>query len=183
MAMKKIFKELFNFSKLLLITYVIIALVSNFIFTPVMVRGSSMRPTLEDGDIGLSYVITKNLLGLHRGAVVTVYIPKEKQSIVKRVIALPGETVYVKDGSVYVNDEILDEPYLENDFKAEFEESTGLLFTGDFPKVKVPEDQYFLLGDNRPNSLDSRAYGPFDQDHIKSNSLIILYPFKNFGIK
>lgn len=183
--MKRFMKEMISLLKMLLVSYLLIALLTTFIFKPVIVRGSSMYPTLNDGDVGISYVITKKLLGLNRRAVVTAYVPEEDQYIVKRVIGMPGETIYAKDGVVYINDEPLAEPYLDNLHRVKHEDQHGKPFTSDFSKVLIPEDHYFLMGDNRANSKDSRdiLYGAFPIENIHSNSLFIFYPFSNFGIK
>lgn len=183
--MKRFMKEMISLLKMLLVSYLLIALLSTFVFKPVIVRGSSMYPTLNDSDVGISYVITKKLMGLNRRAIVTVFVPEENQHIVKRVIGMPGETIYAKDGVVYINDEPLDEPYLDNLHRAQYEDQYGKPFTSDFSKVQIPDDHYFLMGDNRSNSKDSRdiLYGPFPVENILSNSLFIFYPFSNFGIK
>lgn len=181
--MKKMSKELISLSKILVVTYIIVSLMNGFILRPVIVSGSSMMPTLNDKDIGFSYVITKKLFGLERGSTVTVYVENEDQYLVKRVVGMPGETIFAKDGIVYINDKALKETYLDVDFKNSYESLGKGPFTKDFDKIRIPNEMYFLMGDNRANSLDSRDYGPFKDEDIKSNSLFIIYPFKDFGIK
>lgn len=181
--MKRIIKEFISLVKIIIISYLVIAILSSFVIRPVQVKGTSMDPTLHDKDLGFSYIITKKLFGLSRGTIITVHLKEESQYIVKRVVALPGETVYAENGIVYVNDIPLEEDYLDQEFMDEYELLFDRPFTQDFPKIKVPEGQYFALGDNRPNSKDSRHYGPFKDEDIETNSLFIIYPFKNFGIK
>lgn len=181
--MKKTFKEIISFLKTAIVLYIIIFIFTTFIIKPIVVNGSSMEPTLKDKDVGFSYIITKHLFGLKRGAVVTVYVEADDQYLAKRVIGLPNETIYAKGGTIYINDEPLEEPYLDKEYIKQVLGDSGRNFTEDFPKLKIPEDYYFLMGDNRINSRDSRDYGPFLEKDIHSNSLFIIYPFDHFGIK
>ena len=183
MKSQRALKEIISFIKILIVSYISIFLLTTFVIKPVVVTGTSMEPTLNDKDVGFSYIITKKLFGLQRGAVVTVYIKSDDQYLVKRVIGLPGETIYAKDGIIYVNDKPLVEDYLDKDFINGFVGSSGRYFTDDFDKLKIPDGQYFLMGDNRPRSKDSRDYGPFLDEFILSNSLLVIYPFEDFGMK
>lgn len=181
--MRKVLSELVSFLKILTLSYITIYLITSFIVKPVVVSGSSMEPTLKDKDIGFSYVITKQLFGIKREAVVTVYVEEDDQYIVKRVIGLPGETIYSKDGIIFINDKPVVESYLDKDFISTTMGTSQRPFTSDFDKLKIPDNHYFLMGDNRPRSKDSREYGPFHQDSILSNSLLVIYPFDHFGPK
>lgn len=180
---RKILKETISFLKILIISYIGIFFLTTFVVKPVIVTGTSMEPTLMDSDVGFSYIITKNLFGLKRSSVVTVYVERDDQYLVKRVIGLPGETIYAKAGVIFINDKPLVENYLDKDFMQISMGSSNRKFTDDFDKLKIPEDHYFLMGDNRPRSKDSRVYGPFHYDEILSNSLLVIYPFENFGVK
>lgn len=183
MRHKRIFKEILSFLKVLIISYISIFLLTSFVIKPVVVSGTSMEPTLKDRDLGFSYILTKKLFGLQRGAVVTVYVEADDQYLVKRVIGLPGETIFAKDGVIYINDQALTENYLDKNFIQATIGNSNQYFTEDFEKLKIPEDYYFLMGDNRPRSKDSRDYGPFNNKQILSNSILILYPFEDFGMK
>lgn len=144
---------------------VIIGIIIQLFLNICIVVGSSMYPTFKDGDIflGLNAKMTK----LSRGDIVVVdsrkldYVSSDK--IVKRIIGLPGENIKFKDGIVYINGKELEEPY-KNDNKEERIE---------FPEIDITlkDDQYFIMGDNRNNSTDSRMFGPIDKDNIKAEEI------------
>lgn len=183
MKIRNVLKEIISFLKILILSYITIFLLTTFVIKPVIVTGTSMEPTLKDRDVGFSYVITKKLFGIDRSAVVTVYVEEDDQYLVKRVIGLPEETIYAKGGIIFINDEPIVENYLDQDFINTSMGSSDRSFTEDFDKLQIPKDHYFLMGDNRPRSKDSREYGPFHQDQILSNSMLVIYPFENFGVK
>lgn len=139
-----------------------VVVIRTFFVTPIIVNGPSMQPTLDGGEI----MLLNKRAEFKRFDVVVVDI--EKENIIKRIIALPGETISCKDGVIYVNDRRQDEDY-----------SQGV--TPDFEKVKLGEDEYFVLGDNRENSLDSQELGAFKREQIKGVSEFILFPFSKFG--
>lgn len=142
-----------------------------FIILPCLVNGQSMYPTLNDGDHGYSFKITKTL-GIKRFDICVIEIDNDENDklIVKRVIGMPNETVEYKNNELYIDGIHYDEPYLNN------------VDTNDL-KVTLSDNEYFCLGDNRPVSKDSRFYGPFNVDDIVSTKLFIIYPFSNFGVK
>lgn len=119
--------------------------------------GDSMEKTIHSG--GRVLGISSAVKGIKRGDVVSIaaYIDDEKAKLLKRVIAMPGETIDIKGANVYINGEILDEPY------AYYSEAGN-----DVVKRTLGEDEYFVMGDNRIVSLDSRHIGPIPKDAIKS---------------
>jgi signal peptidase I len=131
---------------------------SRMVVTAVEVRGSSMSPTLLSGD----RVILNRFAFLHRspqrGEMVVLKDPETGDLVVKRIIALPRETVQLRGEVVYVNDQPLAEPYVSRQRK--------VLLTRNNPVTSVPRDHYFVLGDNRNNSSDSRAFGPVPRESI-----------------
>lgn len=129
-----------------------------FVIDIVRVEGRSMYPTLnENGD---RVLLEKDFISnkYQRGDVVVVDLGNK--SIIKRVIGLPNEKLEIKDGKVYINNEELSEQYLDENIK-----------TTDNLKVNIPEGYIFVLGDNRPNSLDSRQIGCIDLKDVKGKTL------------
>ena len=162
----RIKKELAELLKSLIIAALICFLIIKFIMMSVIVNGSSMNPTLYNGDFGFSFVITKNIK-LNRFDTVVIKADEDKK-IVKRLIGLPNETVEFIDNSLYIDGKLI-----EQDFSYQG-------YTQDL-KVSLNEDQYFVLGDNREYSRDSRYYGPFSSKQILSSHILILFPFSDIG--
>jgi signal peptidase I len=135
-------------------------LISRYILQSVQVVGASMSPTLQDSD---RYFLNRWIYELReprRGEIVVLKDPTDGAYCVKRVIALPGEAVYLKNGRLFVNGKELAEPYLlagEKTFTPEKIQEE---------MVAIGKDRYFLLGDNRNNSFDSRFYGPVPRENI-----------------
>lgn len=156
---KKVVKEIIPY----IIILVVVVLIRTYLVTPIMVNGPSMQPTLDGGEV---MILNKIPNSYERFEVVVVDIGNE--DIIKRVIALPGETIACEHGIVYVNDRKQEEEY-----------SKGI--TSDFEKVTLGEDEYFVMGDNREDSLDSRRLGSFKKEQIKGSTSIILFPFNKIG--
>lgn len=170
MEEKKSFFDSFTFS--LLSGVAIVLLLVNFVLRPCVVDGTSMAPTLSDGDRGLTFIITRNL-GIERFdiCIIEAVDNGKEKLLVKRCIGLPNETIEYKDNCLYINGEYVPEDFVNEGGKTE-----------DF-KIVLGDDEYFCLGDNRSVSKDSRYYGPFSSDNIKSTGFFTLYPFSNFGVK
>ena len=150
-----------------------------FLFEPYLVEGSSMDPTLHDGDRLFVNKTLKFIGEIEKGDIVIIDGEEEDIRYVKRIIGLPGDMVRAEGGQVYVNDEPIEEPYLTENREAA--EQLGMMLTGDFEEVEVPEGSYFVMGDNRLNSMDSRnGLGLIESSRILGKSEFIFYPFDHF---
>lgn len=156
----KIIKEILPY----VLIIIAVILIRTFIITPVRVDGASMDQTLEDGQILLLY----KLSNIDYGDIVVLDEEKEGEIIIKRIIGMPGDTVSIKDNTVYVNDEKIEEDYAYGE-------------TSDYEEITLGDDEYFILGDNRPISKDSRYFGPVKEDEIIGKVIFRLWPFNKFG--
>lgn len=174
MAEKK--SELLEWVKILVIAAVLAGIIRYFFFTPIIVDGESMMPTLENRDRMIvnkfSYVI-----GEPKRFDIIVFKAPEEKDYIKRVIGLPGEHIEYKNDVLYVNGEPLDEPYLEEYKNA----LVGGTLTEPF-SIDVPEGHLFVMGDNRRYSKDSRHIGPIPMDKVLGKTNLIYWPIEEFRI-
>ena len=182
---KTIFEEIPGFVGTFLICSVVIILVTSLIIKPNVVSGRSMYPALQTDDRGFSNVLALATEGVERGDIVTANMVNEEDgktySVVKRVIGLPGETIECRDEKVCINGKELDESqYLDESFAKEWYNTNGY-FNDSFGPVTLKEDEYFLMGDNRPISMDSRETGPVKKEDILAKDFMVLFPFSRFG--
>ena len=165
---KKIIKNVYPY----VIVVIVVVLIRTFIITPAVVDGPSMEPTLYDNNVILLNKLSYKLNGIKRFDVVVVDWKGEK--IIKRVIGLPGEHVEYKDGNLYIDGFIVEEDFKHketSDFKLE---SIGYL--------TIPGDKYFVVGDNRPNSTDSRlGVGLVDKEDILGHASIRIFPLNKIN--
>lgn len=190
-------EDILDFIKVFALSAIVILLFVNFIAHPITVVGHSMDPTLQTGEYGFTSVISMTLSKPERGDVVVLKMSgiaqdDEGEYWVKRVIGLPGETIEAKDGVVYINSqpldesEYLDEEYMQATLQA-FEDQTGYeygYFTNDFDAVTLGDNEYFVMGDNRPYSKDSRHedVGPVDASKLYGSGVLIFFPFERIGV-
>ncbi len=164
----------------LLICFLVVQLFVNFVAQPIRVVGDSMYPTYEDGSIGLVNRFLFNEDKLERFD--TVVLKYEDEYIIKRLIGFPGETVEMKDDVLTIDGVVYDEYYLDDEYVEQMKEKYNTdKYTTDFTII-LGEDEYFVLGDNRIISYDSRLMGPFSFDDFVGSGVVILYPFDKFGI-
>lgn len=161
---KKVIRE--SLSYVLII--VIVVLIKVFIVSPIRVNGDSMYNTLHDKDIMILNEASYLFGDVERFDIVV--IKGEEEYLIKRVIGLPGETIECRGNKIYINGKELKDKYAYSKTK-------------DFEMVKIGKDEYFVLGDNRSDSLDSRVFGTFKGKDIKGKASFTIYPFKRFGLK
>ncbi|EOL44471.1 signal peptidase I [Enterococcus caccae ATCC BAA-1240] len=174
-------KELFNTILFFIGLAALLFLLRQFVFTPVVVKGHSMDPTLADGE----RVIALKNTEIKRFDIVTFPAPDEpKKSYIKRVIGLPGDTVEYKGDVLYINGKEVKEPYLD-EFKSEVTDGSPLTLDFTLSEVtgekKVPEGEYFVMGDNRRNSKDGRMIGFINKKDISGDVKFVLWPLNRFG--
>lgn len=165
--MKKFRELMTDLLEMLLISIVIVFLLRIFVLMPVVVDGRSMEPLLTNGDRGFSFVITRRI-GLERFDIVIVENEKTDGKLVKRIIGMPGETIRCSGNQIYIDGELLEQPFLQD------------VYTSDFEYV-LAEDEYFCLGDNRDVSRDSRYYGPFRDKEILASHIFLIWPLQDIG--
>ncbi len=181
-AKKEMFKELVPY----IIIIVFVVLIRTFIMTPVDVSGESMYPTLHNKDIMLLYKLRLKTVGIRRFDIVVINTDEGK--LIKRVIGLPGDKIkyeIVRDddgntkGILYINGETVEENFIDEAAKA----STCKYNNIDIceKEVEVPKDEYYVMGDNRGNSKDSRIIGPVKKESIKGITSVVIFPFNRFG--
>ncbi len=164
--MKKWIKEIVPY----FIIVLVVVLIRSFIVTPVRVQGSSMAPTLKDGEILLLKKYDKSY---HRFAIVV--LNKNGSKLIKRIIGLPGEHIAYKESHLYINGEEIKEEFLPKDL--EFSDFDTILLG----QEKIPEGYYLVLGDNRNNSTDSRIFGFVKKEEIAGATSFRLFPFHKIG--
>lgn len=172
--MKRLGKELFDWAIAVVIAFVVALLIRQFLFTPVVVEGQSMMPTLHDRD----RMILGRLSKTYSRFDIIVFQSTPEKRLIKRVIGLPGETVEYIDDKLYINGKLVEEPFLVSS-QAEL---NGEKLTFDFSLenlgiTKIPEGHYFVMGDNRRYSQDSRVLGTISEDKILGSTNFIFWPF------
>lgn len=135
----------------------------------------SMIPTLQENDRVVVNKLSYRLGGVDRGDIIVFTtppgVPEDYKDLVKRVIALPGETVEGLNGKVLVDGKVLDESYLPEGMS-----------TSQFGPRKIPAGTYWVMGDNRSNSTDSRVFGPVPKDSIVGHAVVRIWPLRRFGL-
>ncbi|HEV1287016.1 MAG TPA: signal peptidase I [Bryobacteraceae bacterium] len=145
-----------------------------FLYQPVKVEGTSMMPSLQNDErIFINkFVYRFGISDIGRGdTVVFLYPGDPTKSYIKRVIGVPGDTVEIQDGTVVVNGQPLSEPYVAEDYRDRIP----------YARKVVPPDQYFVLGDHRSSSNDSRSWGWVPRQYIYGKAVFVYWPLENLG--
>jgi len=151
--------------------FAIAMVVQTFMFRITGILQTSMLPTVEPGDRIIVNCLTYHFREPERGEVVVIRDPlDEKKDIVKRIVALGGDTIEVRDGELYINGGYVEEPYVANKDPIKGQEA-----------LLVPEGFIYVMGDNRPVSGDSRNFGPVSENRIVGRVVCILWPFSRWG--
>lgn len=163
-TIKDTFKEIIPY----VIIIVAVLIVRTYIMTPIKVNGTSMMNTLEHGDTMILNKIGMKFNDIKRFQIVVI---KDHDSyLIKRIIGLPGETIEYKDGKLLINNKEVKDPYYKNNN------------TDDFEKTTICDDCYFVMGDNRSNSKDSRLIGNVKEEDILGTTKVIIFPISNIGV-
>ena len=166
MAKNKIAKEILEWALTIIIPVVAALLIHQYLFTFARVDGTSMLDTLhENNSMGVSRLHYR-LNEPQRGEIITCNYPEDGNKLfVKRIIGLPGETIEIRDGTVYIDGEPIAETYLTR------------VDDQSMDPITLAKDEIFVMGDNRPVSRDSRAVGPLTLDEIYGRVLFVAFPF------
>jgi len=169
---KSIFREFLGYLIVAAIAAVFAVLLRIFIIEPYVVPTPSMAPTLVVGDRVIVNKIAFKFSGMQRGDLIAFNSPFEEKYLVKRIIALPGDKIsFTQSGVIYINGDKLEEYYLPEDIYPSYKNESFIL----------DEDSFFVMGDNRNNSSDSRVFGPIDKSAIFGKVIFIYGPFSRIG--
>ena len=165
-------KEIRVWTRDLLIAIGLALVIIVFLYQPVKVEGTSMAPLLSDQERIFINKFVYRFEPIQRGDIVVFWYPLDRtKSFIKRVVGLPGETVEIRQGAVYVNGKVVPEPYVPPQYED----------LSDFGPVRVPRDSYFVMGDHRVSSNDSRVFGPVASRFIYGRAVFAYWPVDHFG--
>src|ERR1700757_3225783 len=156
----------------LVISLAISAFIIVFLYQPVKVEGTSMMPSLDDQERIFVNKFVYRLESIERGDIVVFRYPRDpSKSFIKRVIGLAGDHIQIDDGRIFVNGKLLEEDYVPRIYADE----------RSYPELVVPPNSYFVLGDHRTMSNDSRDFGPVDERYIYGKAVFGYWPMEKLG--
>jgi signal peptidase I len=159
----------------LFVSVLIAVVIILFLYQPVKVEGTSMMPALVDQErIFINkFVYRFGISEINRGDTVVFWYPGDpSKSYIKRIVGMPGDKVQVVEGTVFVNGQALDEPYVPSEYRDQV--ST--------PLATVPSDEFFVLGDHRSSSNDSRSWGTVPRKFIYGKAVFVYWPLDRLGV-
>jgi signal peptidase I len=157
----------------LVISVIASVFIVTFLYQPVRVEGTSMQPELRDQDRLFIDKFFFRFEKIERGDIVVFHYPRDpEKSYIKRIIGLPGDSIFIDHGRVWVDNQPLSEPYVPARYRD----------TRSMPEMIVPPGEYFVMGDHRSISSDSRDFGPVDRDLIYGKAAFIYWPADSMGI-
>ena len=157
------------------LSVVIAFLIVVFLYQPVKVEGTSMMPSIFDQQRIFvdKFFFQVGISEIHRGDVVVFWFPQDQRvSYIKRVIAIPGDRVAISGGQVYLNGSVLPEPYVPQEFRDEAE----------MPQIVLGSEEYFVMGDHRNSSNDSRSWGPVAKKYIYGKAVFAYWPLDEMRV-
>ena len=173
-----IWEELLSWITSFVISFTILALFLVFVGKPFTVSGQSMYPTLHDSD----RMFMSKLGDIKRFDIVVLQAPDQDKEYIKRVIGIPGDTIEVKDAKLYINGQVVDQPFINTELLLNktvyIDDFTLQELTGE---LKVPEGKYFVMGDNRGVSKDSRMIGFIERSAIEGKAVFTIWPLNRIG--
>jgi len=177
--LRKIYAFLLDTVQTLLLVFAVFLVIYIYLFRPFQVSGNSMYPTFFDKEYILTNIITLKFNKLNQGDVVVFKAPNDpEKDYIKRVIGLPGDIVMIKNGDVYVNERLLDQSAFLNPSVKTY----GGSFLREDIAVTVPSDSYFVMGDNRSGSSDSREWGFVGIKSIIGKSFFTYWPLNKMEV-
>ncbi len=172
-GVKRIVAAIFDFLQSIVVVMAVMVMLYLFIISPQEINGQSMDPFFHNGEYILTNKVIYKFRDPQRGDIVIFKSPKNKEiDYIKRIIGLPGERVRLHENAFYVNDQIVEEPYIPTDTPI-----YGGSFLQEDMEIIVPEGKYFVVGDNRPHSADSREFGPIGKEDFIGMAFLRYWPF------
>ncbi len=159
-------KEAIEWGKTLALTAIVVAFVRTWVVEGMEIKGHSMSHTLEHGERVFVNKLSYRLAGFKRGDIAFLWSPEHRTRLVKRIIALPGEEIEIRRGRVYIDGEKLNEPYVPKTFRS-YES---------IQPTTVPENHYFVMGDHRNSSNDSRFFSFVPEENLLGTALLRFWP-------
>lgn len=168
----------FDFLQGIVVIMAVLVMIYLFVMSPQEISGASMEPNFHNGEYILTNKIVFKFKEPVRGDVIVFRSPKDKEvDYIKRIIGLPGDVVKLENNTFYVNDQKVEEPY-----EPEGMSIYGGSYLEEGQEISVPEDTYFVVGDNRPHSSDSREFGPIAKEDFIGQAFLRYFPFNRMGL-